>query len=311
MKLGIAAAETPGWAKIDWVCEAARRLGHDVRRARTATELTPLLHESDLVIMGHKSLAGRWPNICNAMSGRRCPVVYVWFDLVATDPGVPLEEQPLFKAFQRQFQACDLVLVKERSLLPEYHAAGVNAAWCDQGCPSNMPAVEPVEPEWDLLVWGQSGTYRQRVNAVQSAIKAGYKVAWAGTGPFPTGVIGLPWTAPFDLPKLASKARCVLSCGTRNDLDSYWSDGLWLALGMGACVIRKSTPGLPDGPFICYHDDADLVSSLKYARSRPEETLEMGRKARTWALSNHTIEHRVTDILRLAASTAKTPAFSA
>ncbi len=303
MRLGIAAAATPGWDKCEWVESAARRLGHDVRRARTASELPDLLRECELVILGQKYLAGRWPNVRDALKARQCPVLYWWFDLLATQPGVPLEEQQLFQTFANHFRGVDLSLVKERSLLDEYRAAGCRVEWFDQGCPSHLPAVQPVDPEWDLLVWGQVGHYRQRVHAVESVLKAGFTVAWAGHAPYPPGVVGLPWTAPEELPKLASRARCVLSCGVRSDLPGYWSDSLWLALGMGACVIRRATVGLPDGPYFIYHEDKELVDRLKWAREKPDEALAIGRRAREWVMARHTLEHRVEELLRLAART--------
>ncbi len=310
MKLGIAAAHTPDWPKVQWVCEAATRIGHDVRRATTANELPDLFRECDLVILGHKSLAGRWPNVREAIKNRQCPVVYWFFDLVAATPGVPLVEQQMFQTFRPFFENVDLSLVKERNLLGEYRQAGCRVEWFDQGCPSTMPAVVPVKPEWDLLVWGQYGHYRQRAHAVESAIRAGFTVAWAGTGPYPNGVVGLPWTPPESLPALASRARCVLSCGVRNDLDSYYSDALWLALGMGACVIRKATRGLPNGPYFMYHDDHEVVDRLRWARSHPEEAVETGRRAREWVMGRHTLEHRVRELLTLVAGTVMAPGMS-
>lgn len=236
--------------------------------------------------------------------------MYLWFDLLATQPDLPIHEQPIFQTYERMFLACDIVIVKERSLLPEYRAYGVNAYWCDQGCPSNYPAVDrSVAPEWDLLVWGQGGGhYRERQRAVMAAVAAGFKVAWACAQPVPRGVVSLPWTHPNQLPALASRARCVLSCGRRNDLPGYVSDGFWLALGMGACLIRRQTPEIPAGPYWTYSNDGELIEHLRWAREHSREAAELGMAARQWVMQEHTIEHRVNDLLRIAALHAAEPA---
>lgn len=309
MKLGFASADKPQWPKVAWYVEAAQNLGHDVHQSKDWSQLPALLADCDLVIFGQKDLGGHWPCIARALQQRTCPIVYLWFDLLATQPDLPIHEQPIFQTYERMFLASESVIVKERSLLRQYRDHSVNAFWCDQGCPSDYPAVDhSVEPEWDLLVWGQGGGhYRERQQAVEAAVSAGFKVAWAGTSPVPRGVVSLPWTHPLELPRLASRARCVLSVGRRNDLDGYWSDGLWLALGMGACVIRRETPGLPDGPYWRFADHQRLIEHLTWARRYPQTAIELGQAARQWVMDNHTIERRVNDILRIAALTAAEP----
>lgn len=303
MRIGIAAASTPQWPKLDWVEAAARNIGHDVLRITSAKDLPSLIASSDMVILGHRNVAGRWPNIRDAIAARQCPVVYWCFDLIATEPGIPLVRQVLFERYREHFCGVDLAIVKERSLLPEYRAAGVNAVWCDQGCPSDIAPVEHVEKQWDMLVWGQGGGhYRERHRAVQVAVERGYRVAWADrTGCQIRGVESLPWTHPHELHWIAARACCVLSVGRRNDLDGYWSDGFWMALGMGCCVIRKWTPGLPDGPYLPFETDAELELQLNWVRANPGEAIKLGWRAREWVLSEHTLEHSVTNVIRLAA----------
>jgi hypothetical protein len=301
MRIGIAAARTPIWPKMDWLEEAAGRLGHETVRSTCSDELPPLLQSCDVVLAGHKSLAGRWVNIRRAVDGRRCPLVYVWFDLVATKPGVPIREQPLFANHRGMFQVSDLVVVKERDLVDDYRQSGANAVFIDQGIPSDYPAVEPRdEYEWDLLVWGQSGgLYRERKRDVRAVSDAGYRVAWATAESPPGGKIEhVPWTHPRDLPQLASRARCVLSCGARNDVAGYVSDSFWMAVGMGSCVLRKRTPGIPDGPYMVYHTHEELIEAMDWVRRSPEQARDLGRAARTWVMEHHTVEHRLDEILR-------------
>lgn len=295
---------------MDWVEQAARNLGHEALRSTSYKDLPELLDTCDFVIFGHKSLAGRWPNIKDALSNRKCPVVYWWFDLVVTDKTLPLSQQPIFKNFENTYLACDVCLVKERGFVEDYRELGINALYLDQGCPSDYQSVEDLDKKWDLLVWGQGGShYRQRMQDVRAAVDSGFKVAWVGCNQLIGGVENLPWTDAIDLPKIASQARCVLSCGARNDLDGYWSDQFWLATGMGACVLRRTTPGLPDGPYLTYATTGELCEGLHWSQRCTEEAKELGRLSRQWVMEHHTIENRIRDIVELV-HTVTTPAFS-
>ena len=298
MKIGIASAETRGWPKMDWVGKAAENLGHEVVRARTAKELPELLSYCDLAIFGHKSLAGRWPNVKKAIENRTCPIAYWWFDLISLRPGVPIVEQAYFKQWETQLKACDLVLVKERGMIDEYREVGVNAYYMDQGCPSDMPEIGDKPKFWDMLVWGQSGKdYRHRTDDVGTVIKEDYGIAWVGDT-F-SGAEGFPKMMPHQLYEKAERANCVLSCGRRNDVEGYWSDQFWMALGMGCCVARRSVPGLPDGPFLKYHNGHELRDVLSFVRNNTDQAIQLGKNARQWVMENHTIEHRIEELLRL------------
>jgi hypothetical protein len=311
VKLGVASSvvipgtpKVAGLFKADWLIRAARRLGHEVLHSTQPQELERLTAECDLVIFAHRSHAGRWANVRSALENRKCPVVYWWWDLVATHLSVPISEQPLFKSHQKQFHAADVVLVKERCLLQEYRKAGVNAYWCDQGCPAELPAMSPKPPEWDVLLWGQSSHYRQRVHDVEVLLDAGFRVAWASSQPIPKGCELLPWQHPFNLPQFASRASCVLSCGIRNDIDGYWSDAMWLALGMGACVVRRRTPGLPDGPYLVYQSDDDLKGTVRWVVKNRKSAVSMGQKARQWVMERHTIDHYLQRAIQIARTAA-------
>lgn len=306
MKLGFASASKPLWPKVDFFENAARNLGHDVTRITHPTDLPDLVRACELVILGQKDLAGHYPNTQAAFElTDRCPMLYLWFDLIATDPGLHIREQPIFQTNERMLCAADIAIVKERSLLRQYHECGVNAWWADQGCPITMPAVDySAEPEFDLFLWGQGGHYRERQRAVAAAVEAGFKVAWASPQPVPRGVTYFPWTEWNQLPAIASRARCVLSVGRRSDIDGYWSDGWWFAVGMGACVIRRETPGMPEGPYWTFADHGRLIEHLTWAKKYPEAAKDLGKAARQWVMEHHTIEHRMQDVLRIAALTA-------
>ena len=294
MKIACVYPDALNWPKMRWVLEAFQRLGHTVCQVKDRDELQAADNECDLIVFAHKGLAIRWPNMRDIALTRKALWCQWWFDLNALDHRLHFGEQDIQKLL-----GMDIVFVKERSLLNEYHTLGINAVYLDQGCPQDMPYAEPQEREWDVLLWGQGGAnYRQRTKDAVKLAKAWLKVAWAG---FPNVAIPnipnnpiqrLPWTHPDKLPELASKARCVLSVGRRNNLDGYWSDAYWLACGMGAVVLRRDTPGIPVGPAVALYSNNPVEAY--------HAAIELdGKENRKWVMENHTIEHRCRDLISI------------
>lgn len=321
MRIGIIYPDTPAWPKMKWVHDALVSLpGHDVVRGAGAADFPALSQTCDLLILGHKGLSGRWPNLRDAFPLRKAFVAQWYFDLVAFHKGVPFEKQPYVSNpnHLEMMRACNLVCVKERGLLGEFRKLGINAEYLDQGCAVDVKPIERQEkPEWDVLLWGQGGpAYPERMRDMRDLADAGFKVAWAiqGGSP-PKGVEQLPWFHPDMLPDLAGRASLVLSCDKRHDIDSYWSDRLWMALGMGCAVLRRETPGLPDGPFVKYASRGELISKTREILLRSGEQVDyplnwspgairLGEEARTWCLAQHTLAQRCQDLLKLVAQTA-------
>jgi hypothetical protein len=312
--VGIIYPDQPNWPKMRWVHEALVALGHRVDRAHGADGFPRLSQECDVVILGHKGVSGRWPNLRDAFPLRKAFIVQWWFDLIAYQPGVLLSEQSYLSPDNHlpMLQEMDLVCVKERGLLDEFKALGINAAYLDQGCPKSIkPIQRQSEAQWDVLVWGQGGNaYPDRVRDAQALVDTGFRVAWASQGQqTPKGIDSLPWCHPDMLPDLCGRALCVLSCDRRHDLEAYWSDRLWMALGMGCCVLRRETPGLPDGPYVRYTHKSDLIQKVKQllasaseggpAPDWPSDVLRLGTEAREWCLEHHSIEQRCRQLLAL------------
>jgi hypothetical protein len=288
------------WPKFDWVRQALDRLGHTVRHVRTVQELREADGWAERVLFEHKAAGLCIPDLLAIAEQHESYWVQWWFDLVAVEPGKSLDQQDPFRAFGEVMRAMDVCLVRERSLIGDYRALGINATWSDQGCPGDMPACEHQEiPEFDVVLWGSSRGYRQRCEDVRALVGAGFVVAWAGhPGAKPRGVVPLPWCPPERLPELASRAAVVLSADYRHDLDGYWSDRLWLALGMGACVLRRWSPGLPKGtPCHVYPDAGELVALVDRLRGDRAAREALGHQAREWTMSGHTYEHRLREVL--------------
>ena len=242
MRLALVYPERVAWPKFAWVADAARRLGHDTRAVRKAAELADADAWADVVLFEHKAPCMAPADLVRIGKGHRARWVQWWFDLVAVDPRRRLAEQDLMRSFLPVMQTMDTVLVKERDLLDEYRALGVKADWFDQGCPADLPECEHRDaPSWD---------------DARALVDAGFKVAWAGHyGDYPPGVTPLSWCPAMALPDLASDAAVVLCVDLRHDLAGFWSDRQWLALGAGACVVRRDATGLnPAMPMHVYQD---------------------------------------------------------
>jgi hypothetical protein len=302
VKLALVYPERAKWPKWSWVADAARALGHEVLRVGTAIELREADRWADVVLFEHKNAGLNIADILAVARLRKSRWTQWWFDLVATDAAKPLGEQKLVKAFLPVMRAMDVVAVKESGLFAEYRALGVNALYLDQACPSNMPTCEQREhPEFDVCLWGCPGVYRQRVADVRALVKHGYSVAWAGhpCGSFPRRVVPEPFASALELPKLASRAAVVLCVDFRHDLDGYWSDRLWLALGMGACVVRRLTPGLDSTlPCYVYQDAAQLVDIVGQLKGDLDARRAIGEAARAYTMESHLYEHRLTELLQ-------------
>jgi len=300
MRLAFAFADRPKWPKSRWLFSAAARLGHFGRHVTTPLELKAADRECERIVFEMKGAGLCMADVLSIARNHESWWTCLWVDLIATDAGKALADQPAFVAFADYLRAMDVVTVKERSLLPEYRALGINAQYLDQGCPSDIGECRHVDkPEWDALVWGSSKGYRQRVADVRALIDAGHSVAWAGhPGCKPRGCVCLPWCPPEKLPELASRAAVTLGVDSRHDIDGYWSDRFWLACGMGSCHVRRWTEGLPVGlPAPTYRTTDELVALVERLRTDRAERERIGRESRAWTMANHTYEHRVKELL--------------
>jgi hypothetical protein len=224
------------------------------------------------------------------------------------------------RSFGGLMRAMDLVLVKERSMLDEYAALGVRAAWLDQACPEEMPPCSPAEhPEWDVLVLG-STAYDQRRQDAAALAAAGFRVAWAGLpgrDPVPVGVEWLPWRHPTrELPRLAGSAAIVLGVDFRSDVPGYTSDRSYLVAGMGACYVARvtdygadSAPG-PASPAAevaawIYDDRESLANVARTALADRDERRRRAERSRAIVMSRHTYRRRAEQIVELVRMPAR------
>ena len=304
MRVAIFYARRRNWPKMGWVAQAFRRLGHDVVCSDDQDMLPEFDASNDLVL-----LPQRGGCMCHNLAAKFAPdrkaIWATWiFDLVVTEPGKPIVEQEIMaEQWLRLLRLLDLVFVKERGLLGEYREAGVNAIWLDQGCPSDMKACEHVDsPQYDVLVIGSSKSYwRQRRQDAAALAAEGFVVGWAGHAAgagVPSGVLPLPFCRPEDLPELVSQAALCLDVDARTDLDGYRSDRMWLLAGMGACSLRRWSPGLPDRyPILTYRTEAELLEWAGQLRTDTVRRRALGEANRSWTMGAHTYQDRCREII--------------
>lgn len=306
MHIGFVYPDVPTWPKFRWAADAAANLGHEVSRIHSIPDLYAADEYCDLILFQQNSAGLCQADIIAFLCHKRKSLaVQWWFDLIVRDPAKPLAEQEQVKdkLDLMLFRAFDRVLVKEKSWIGEYQKLGINASYMDQACPSWMPACEHREkPEFDVLVAGRWGSddYGQRRRDVNTLVDAGFKVAWAGQAEdgCPPGVTPLTWVPVDKLPEYASRARVVLAVDYRHDVEGYWSDRTYLFCGMGASVVRRQTPGVPNCGYAEYPTDHELpwlakVCGLIYNAHRA------GDSARERVMSAHTYEHRISEIIAL------------
>lgn len=294
MIVGIAAQRRPLWPKWDWIEKSIQSQGHQTVRITTLKELREA--DCDVVLFDHREPGmGRKEIVKLEHKAVFCTW---WFDLFFGQPF-----QPLYELYGELNRCMDMVLVKEQSLLPEYRMKGIQARWFDQGVPDDYPACEHRDnPDFDVLVFGQTeSVYEHRHKDVRTLLENGFSVAWASHGPHPDGVIPLEWTHPTQLPALMSRAKFVLSVDLRHDLERYWSDRFWMAVGAGACVLKRATVGDPEIEMIRYDElSADVMDRLRSMDMA--ERRKIGESARQTAMKDHTYGRRVQDLLNLVQS---------
>ena len=316
MRIAIVYPPRRAWPKMEWVAEAFSAIGHEVVRCHDIGGLHAASIECDLVVFEQRCAGLGYADVAEIASGRHTRWVQWVFDLMATEqPSLPLAEQPNLghwttsKTLEatdtlRRMRLMDMVFVKERSLLGEYADLGVEARWLDQGCPSWMGECKHVErPEFDVCLFANFMTAaRQRRGDVASLLRCRRSIVWAGHpgGDPPLGVRAISFVPPARLPDLASRAAVTLCVDQRHNLDGYRSDRLWLALGMGACVVRRRSPGQPvtQGRYLDYPDADYLAGEVDALLMHPDKRAALGREARRYVMRSHTIEHRCREILR-------------
>lgn len=288
--------------KLGWVADGFRAAGHDVRRCHSLADVKAADAECDLLLFDHKAPGTCHNALADLAPSRRAMWVQWWRDLVAFYPDQPFERQPYVESFRRSMRHMDVVLVKERSLLPEYERLGINARWFDQACPADMPACSHSEnPEWDVLVLG-SASYGQRRSDAWALADSGFTVLWAGLpcGSIPPGVTETQWRHPLkELPELVSQCAVVLGVDWRSDLPGFTSDRTYLATGMGACYVRRAAPEMVDIPSFRYTDHHELIETVRRLVGDYDLRRKTGEAARQCVMEKHTYHNRAEELIHL------------
>lgn len=289
--------------KAGWVAEGFRAIGHDVVRAHNIQGLREVDQDCQLVVFDQYDCALDPPTVYEISKTKRAAWFQYWRDLIDYLPDVPLEKQIKGRDLLPMMRAMDLCLVKERNRIADYKQIGITAQWFDQACPSDMPHVKhEKDPRWDVLIFGSSCDRPHRRDDAAFLAREGFKVAWAGTPSsdgLPADVEPVVWTHPYALPALASHAACVLCVDHRVDVDGFVSDRVYLAAGMGACLVRRYSPGAVELPSFTYRNQVELYQMVARLKKDRKERKAVGEAARKEVMRNHTYEVRAKQIVEI------------
>ena len=288
------------WPKMRWLEQAAQSLGYRTRRVRTLADLRAADRECGAILFQHKGCAFSRPEFEAALRERgTARRIQLWWDLLSTDPKRTLPEQGYVRIFGDIMREMDCVYVKEP--VEPVRELGISAEFMEQAAPSSLGSCEHQEhTEYDVLLFGSKvGAYRQRHRDALALMRAGFRVAWAGSGgSAPRGIENLPWCPPMDLPKLMSRADVVLCVDFTHAVPGYCSDRLWLALGAGAVVVRRFTEGVPNVGQINYRDTSELVDTVRRWTAQPAAVRrKRGMEAREIVMTEHIYERRLEAML--------------
>jgi len=321
MRVALVHARRKNHPKWDWIRDAMVGLGHEVIVCHDFDAVVKADRLRELLLFEQRSVGIDENSLIGLSAARRATWAMWCFDLIATMPGGLLSQPNLFSAtaangsvptpWLKLMRAMDVVFVKERELLSEYALLGVPAWYLDQAFPRHIGCCAHIEhPPWDVLVVGSSGRpWRQRRHDAEALMAEGLVVAWAGhpgADGLPPGCLPLPWCHPDFLPGLVSQAAVTLGVDARQDVVGYWSDRLWLLLGVGACHVQRWSPGLPDGPYMVYRDHKELVGHVKRLTANVNKRGELGAAARQWVLGHHTYEDRCRELLKVVRCKSRT-----
>lgn len=288
--------ECVNWPKFQWLVDALLSMGHEIRVIRTFEELKAQDQACDLILFQQRE-SGVGHSDVGRIASHKAIWISVWWDLLITQ-----EHTGLIDIFGSMLRRMDLVTVKERGHLQAYAELGIKASYLDQGCPSWIPVCDRSNARFDCLVIGnRMEHYTDRFCDAMALRDAGFSVGWAGTGgALPLGIADVPWVHPSHFHHLVGMAHLVLSVDQRNDIEGYTSDRLWLAMGSGACVLKRKSPGLPDAPYVEYRSHEQLMNEAKRLLGSKPDIERIGRGAREWVMKNATVEQRAVDLLKLA-----------
>ena len=306
----------PGATLVDkfaWVADGFHAAGHDVIRCHSLEALAAADGLADIVVFDQKGAGLNHNSVADLSVARRSKWAVWWRDLIAWD-NIPLAEQDDLRLFGRMLRGMDVVFVKERARLSDFHALGIHAVWLDQACPADMPACEHRErPEFDVLVLGRTD-YPQRRRDVQALVAAGYRVVWAGlpdSAGAADGVTAHPWVHPTtELAALASRCAVALSVDITQDAPGYHSDRTFLLAGMGIPVIARVGDGYgaaamsevieispqADVAAWIYSDTAGLLACVERSHSYAERR-RRGEVNRRRVMERHTYRQRAGELV--------------
>lgn len=253
-----------------------------------------------------------WPDVLLFTHAWQEPVpscrpvtVQWWFDLLWRDPTRALEAQERWRP--EVMRTMDIVLLKERAHLDACGRAGLNAAYLDQACwpPLHEVGAAPREPDVDVAFPGACYDEGGRLDVIRALARRHRVGVWSSDPRWhdlPVAVhppvYGTGWS------DIVARSAIVLGTNYRNDVDGYWSNRVWCALGAGGFFLTRRVPGLADVVIdgvhcVMFDTVADAMDKAAYYLEHPHQRRRIARQGQVHAWMNHTYAHRLRELEKM------------
>ena len=297
MQIGLVYQDRKRWDKFRWVHQALERLGHDVFRCTSFSDVLHYNDTCDLMLFEQRNAGLCEYDLLKIRKNPQGIWAQWWFDLLSRD------DWHLLEAFGKIMSKMDVCYTKHPVSEVDCRIA---TTYLDQGCPSDLPACEHREdPEFDAMIVGSmTKHYPGRQIAAHMLASAGLRVAVAGEGgTIPRGVENLGWVDPFDLPAAFSRAAVVVHIDITNKVPGYRSDSFWLKMGAGACVVAQAfdgnsaaSIGLPTNHAV-YSEPLVLLTAVEELRRDVNLRRDWGEAARRYTMRERTYETQCAELI--------------
>lgn len=211
-------------------------------------------------------------------------------------------------------RACDATLISSRGQLAQFfHQGAREVSYVQIGLDWEEDVLG--QPEWtppfkvpEVVFIGNyyadgpwpKGT-AERLEAVRALQRARLDFGVVGTG-WPADVRVVGTCTVKQQHHVWKRAKVCVNVNHANDVESYYSDRLLIAMASGTPVVTKYVPGLErefaEGEELAWFDEADeLVRHVKHYLENKVEAREVGRAGRQTVMRNHSWYARFVDLL--------------
>jgi spore maturation protein CgeB len=202
----------------------------------------------------------------------------------------------------------DIFLVSGRGLIDQYRRAGIhNPIFITDACDKyDHWKQRPILPIWvsDIAFIGQARPHESRLELVRRLkeiceVKV-YGRNWKDFCITPT----LRSVGPRGYRLICGGAKIILGADIVNNVETHWSNRLWLTLGCGGFLLTNYVPGLEEffvnrEHLVWYKSEDDCMELAKEFLAKPDERKRIAEQGYRLVHEHHTFHHFVDRVLSL------------